>query len=319
MSVGVSIPRCAPVRIMPLIGVILLLSALSGCKPPTLSDNGVLAVFGGVGRGPGEFSYPRAITAEKNGSLFVVDKAGRVQRFSADGRYELEWTMPQTEHGKPVGLAVHPDGRIFIADTHYHRVMIYDRDGRLLGQFGEEGDGPGQFQLPTDIAFDAEGFVYVSEYQGNDRITRWSPSLEYVLEMGREPINGVALRRPAGIDVDRGGTLWVADACNHRVVGFSREGEVLKVFGEFGKAAGKLDYPYDLHVSPDDATLMVCEYGSNRLQWFRKDGTFVKIWGASGRQPGQLWAPWGATYGPGGRVYVVDSLNSRVQVVGGGY
>lgn len=280
-----------------------------------MTDNGVVAIFGGVGRGPGEFSYPRAITAEPHGSIFVVDKSGRVQRFAPTGTFEAEWTMPDTEAGKPVGLAVHPDGRIFIADTHYHRVMVYDRNGHLLSRFGEEGAGPGQFQLPTDIAFDADGVIYVAEYEGNDRITKWSPDLKYMAAIGDQEIEGVRLRRPAGIDFDREGVLWVADACNHRIVAFDRGGKVLKVFGHFGKGAGALDYPYDLHVTPDDQMVMVCEYGSSRLQWFRKDGTFVKAWGSPGREPGQLWAPWGATYGPEGRVFVVDSLNSRVQVV----
>lgn len=286
----------------------------AGCSRAPVADD-VVAVFGGVGRGPGQFSYPRAIAAEPHGSIFVVDKAGRIQRFTPTGVYETEWTMPETETGKPVGLSIHPDGRIFVADTHYHRVMIYSREGTLLGQFGELGNGPGQFQLPTDVAFDAEGFIYVSEYQGNDRITKWSPDLKYILAMGEEEIDGVRLRRPAGIDVDRDGVIWVADACNHRIVAFDRDGRLVKVFGQFGKEVGNLDYPYDLDLSPDDRLIMVCEYGSNRLQWFRKDGTFVKAWGANGREPGQLWAPWGATYGPEGRVYVVDSLNSRVQAI----
>jgi len=39
------------------------------------------------------------------------------------------------------------------------------------------------------------------------------------------------------------------------------------------------------------------------------------VWGRGGRAPGELFAPWGATYGPKGRVYVVDSLNSRIQIM----
>ena len=120
-----------------------------------ISPEGVIGIFGGVGLGPGEFSYPRAIAAEPEGSVFVVDKNGRIQRFNAEGEFETFWRMPETEQGKPVGLSVHPDGRIFVADTHYHRVMVFDRDGQLLDSFGREGTGDGEFQLPTDIAFDA--------------------------------------------------------------------------------------------------------------------------------------------------------------------
>lgn len=286
----------------------------AGCDPPPLTDNGVIGIVGGVGLGPGEFSYPRAIAAEPNGSIFAVDKAGRVQRFSADGTFETSWYMPAYKKGKPVGLSVHPDGRVFFADTHYSRVLITDRDGTVLNSFGREGTGDGEFRLPTDVTFDTEGFIYVSEYLENDRITKWSPDLVFVKAFGTEPIDGRRLRRPAGIDIDDEQTLWVADACNHRLVRFSLDGELLATVGSFGDEPGELRYPYDLCVSPE-GTIMVCEYGGNRLQWFSKDGQSLRIWGRSGRAPGKLSAPWGATYGPGGNVYVVDSLNSRIQIV----
>jgi DNA-binding beta-propeller fold protein YncE len=292
----------------------LAVAAVGGCEPPAITDSGVVGIFGGVGLGPGEFSYPRAITAEPNGSVFVVDKNGRVQRFSDAGQFETFWRMPDTEQGKPVGLKVHPDGRIFVADTHYHRVMIFDRDGKLLGSFGSEGFGGGQFQFPTDVAFDARGFIYVSEYHENDRITKWSPDLQFVAAFGEKEIEGRRLSRPAGIDIDDEQTLWVADACNHRIVRFSLDGEVLTTFGRFGTGPGEMRYPYDVCVSPQQ-TLLVCEYEGNRLQWFSKDGRSLRVWGRGGRAPGELFAPWGATYGPKGRVYVVDSLNSRVQIM----
>ena len=287
---------------------------LAGCDPPPLTANGVIGVFGEVGLGPGQFNYPRAITAEPGGSVYVVDKAGQVQRFTPDGTLETSWRMPQVEKGLPVGLTVHPDGRLFIADTHYHRVLIVDRTGKVLGSFGREGTGDGEFQLPTDVAIDAEGFIYVSEYLENDRITKWSPDLSFVKTFGTEPIDGERLRRPAGIDIDAEQTLWVADACNHRLVRFSLDGKVLSIIGSLGDGPGELKYPYDVCISPE-GTILVCEYGGNRLQWFSKDGRSLRTWGRSGRAPGELSGPWGAVHGARGRVYVVDSQNSRIQII----
>lgn len=297
------------------LAVVTLAMAAAGCEPPPLTDNGVIGIFGGVGLGNGDFSYPRAVTAEPEGSVFIVDKSGRIQRFSARGEFETGWKMPLSETGKPVGIAIHPDGRLFVADTHYHRVMIFDRDGHLLGQFGEQGDGDGQMQLPTDVDFDNHGFIYVSEYQGNDRLTKWAPDLTYVRAIGEAPIDGERLRRPAAIDVDGDDVIWVADACNHRIVRFDTDGRVLGTFGELGEGPGQLRYPYDINVAPDGASVMVCEYGGNRLQWFDRAGRSLRTWGGHGREPGRLWTPWGAAYGPGGNVYVVDSLNSRIQIV----
>ncbi|MFQ5415068.1 MAG: hypothetical protein ACE5E6_11480 [Phycisphaerae bacterium] len=294
--------------------VIVAVSLVAGCEPGVRGRSGVTGTFGGTGLGPGDFSYPRAITVDRSGAVFVVDKSGRVQRFAADGTFELLWRTPAIAQGKPVGLAAHPDGRVFVADTHYHRVLIYSRDGALLGSFGREGHGDGEFQLPTDVAFDADGFIYVSEYHENDRITKWSPDLVFVQAIGEAPIDGKRLSRPAGIDIDDEGTLWVADACNHRIVRFSLTGEVLVVFGRFGKRPGELRYPYDICVAPD-GTVAVCEFEGNRVQWFTKAGRAVRTWGRSGRALGELFAPWGIAYGSKGRLYVLDSLNQRVQIV----
>lgn len=295
---------------------IVLTVVVSGaaCDRPPITPNGVVGAFGDVGLAPGSFGYPRAIAADPDGTVLVVDKAGRIQRFDQDGNYQSEWRMPQIRQGKPVGLTVAPDGRVLVADTHYHRVLCFDRSGKLLDEFGTEGEGDGQFLLPTDVAVDARGYLYVSEYQGNDRITKWSPAFEFVTSFGAEPIDGRRLRRPAGIEIDDEQTLWVADACNHRLVRFSLDGKLLSTCGEYGRAPGQLRYPYDITLAPD-GTLMVCEYGGDRLQWFSKDGRSLCTWGRSGRALGELSGPWGATYGKNGLIYVVDSLNSRVQIV----
>ena len=275
---------------------------------------GVVGMFGRTGLGWGDFSYPRAITATPENKIVVADKSGRIQIFSEAGEYEVGWWMPLKKAGKPVGLTVHPDGRLLIADTHYSRVAIYDQAGNSLGFFGEAGTGPGQFGLVTDVEVDAQGYVYVSEYGGNDRITKFSPDLQVIRVFGDQPIEGLRLSRPSGVAIDKDQTLWVADACNHRIVGFSLDGDVLKVFGEMGTETGQMRWPYDVNVCRD-GTLLVSEFGNSRLQWFSPEGKSLRTWGKPGREPGELYSPWGAVEAPNGKIYVLDSLNNRVQIV----
>jgi len=217
-----------------LLGIGILLAGFAGAGPTgcgARSGEKPELVFGQTGLGEGDFSYPRTIAVAPDGRVFVIDKAARVQRFDPEGRFECAWRMPEWQLGKPTGLAVHPDGRLFIADTHYSRVMIYDRDGHLLDRFGTPGTGPGQFLLPTNVAIDGEGFIYVSEYGGNDRISKFAPDHSYVLSFGGPDAGQAALRRPQCMDFDREQTLWVADACNHRICRFSRDGRFLSSFG----------------------------------------------------------------------------------------
>jgi len=287
---------------------------LIGCEPQSPYPDHVVGVFGRMGLRAGEFSYPRAVAADRDGTMLIVDKAGRVQRFDRDGAFVNEWRMPDTAAGKPVGLAVHPDGRVFAADTHYSRVTVFDADGTLIDTFGRHGTGDGEFLLPTDVAFAADGTIFVSEYQGNDRITKWSPAFEFLGVIAAEPIDGVRLSRPSGIEIDDEQTLWIADSCNHRIVRLTLEGEPLAVFGGFGRAPGRMRYPYDLAITPE-GDVLVCEYEGNRLQWFSTSGEALRVWGEAGRRVGTLHAPWGVACAGDGRIFVVDSENYRVQII----
>lgn len=274
-----------------------------------------LAVLGRTGVGPAEFNYPRAAALAPDGSLYVVDKAGRIQCITPRGEFVRGWKLAETERGKPTGLGIAPDGRVFAADTHYSRVLIFGPDGRDIGQFGQAGDGPGQFRLPTDVAVDRDGFVYVSEYGGNDRISKFSPRLEYLFSFdGSE--SGVRVERPQSLCLDEDATLWVADACNHRVCQFDRDGRLLRWFGRPGAGPGDLRFPYSVDVL-SDGTLAVCEYGNNRVQRFSRHGRSLGTWGTSGRQPGQLAYPWALVVGPDDRVFIVDSGNNRIQLIAG--
>jgi len=287
---------------------------LSGCAQRGNDSSCVVGVFGETGFGKGEFSYPRAIAISPSGGVYVADKTGRIQRFDAAGRWQMQWFMPEYQNGKPTGITVDRHGRLFAADTHYNRVIVFDPDGREIGRFGAAGRGAGQFELPTDVAVDSEGFVYVGEYGGNDRISKFTPDWRFVCSFGGPDSGAAALSRPTGLVLDERQELWVADACNHRVCRFDRSGRLLGSFGSLGKGVGQLCYPYDIACLAD-GTLLVCEYGNSRLQRFDRSGRSLGTWGTAGRRVGQLASPWGVAVGPAGRLYVIDSGNNRIQIV----
>lgn len=296
---------------------LLSLTLLTGCGRPPVGDvPGLRQVFGETGMGPGEFSYPRAATLGPDGHLYIVDKAARLQCYTRSGEFLRAWRTPEHTAGKPTGLGAGPDGRIYAADTHYGRVLVFEPDGRLVGSFGRPGRGPGEFLLPTDVAIAPDGTVYVGEYGGNDRISRFTPTWQYEFSFGGADAGDAALQRPQTLRLDVDGTLWVADACNHRICHFSAAGELLASFGRSGTGPGELRFPYGLDLLAD-GTLVVCEYGNNRVQRFDRTGRSLGTWGSPGRQPGQLAYPWAVIAGPRDVLFVLDSGNNRVQVVDG--
>ena len=182
-----------------------LRALLGGCEQqasPIRDAQAVVGAFGQQGLSNGQFYYPRAIAATAEGRLFITDKTGRIQRFGATGQFEKVWETPAHKAGFPVGMGLAPDGRLFVADTHYNRVLVYDQEGTLLDKFGKAGRGPGEFEMPTDVAVDRDGNIYVSETSGNDRISKFDAEFNYIKRLRR--LRGRRGRdQPAGRTDDR--------------------------------------------------------------------------------------------------------------------
>jgi ABC-type Fe3+ transport system permease subunit/DNA-binding beta-propeller fold protein YncE len=299
-------------RLMP---VLVLLLVIAGCgRNEKTGEPKVIDAFGKTGAGPGEFLYPRAIDLDGDGSVLVADKTGRIQRLSPDGQCLGTIQMPLIEVGKPTGMSLHPDGRLFVADTHYHRVAIFARDGRLVGQFGKYGQEPGCFIFPTDVAFAPDGRVFVSEYGGNDRVSVFTSEGGFLFSFGSPGAAQGQFARPAALCLDpTRECLYVADACNHRIGVYDLNGRLLSYIGAVGRGPGQLRYPYGLSLLAD-GTIVVCEYGNNRVQLFSPQGKSLAIYGQAGRQLGQLAYPWAVAVDARRRAFVVDAGNNRIQV-----
>lgn len=338
--------------------------ALSGCSRPPVPGQPIdrSSVIGGLGDTPGKFAYPRAIDPSIDGrSLWVIDRSARVQRIDPhSGRCTTLWKMPDSELGKPVGFSVAPgygkDGGwenelLYVADTHYHRVMIYKPpqldpepdtghgtatpkgEPELIRRFGEYGQGPGQFVFPTDVAvlLGPDGHtverLYVSEYGGHDRVSVFDGKLSFLFEFGAwgdakgRPSTDVVFMRPQSLSIetiDGQKQLIVTDSANHRLGRFDLDGKLLGWYGSpetmgdgVNGAPARFRFPYGL-ASLGDGTVLVSEFGGNRVQRIDlRTGNSLGSWGQAGREQGQLIAPWAVAV-LGKETFIVDSGNNRL-------
>lgn len=291
---------------------------LSGCTPDdpdAVEPLDAKVAFGSAGQAMGQFNYPRAIDVDPvRKAVYVVDKSARVQRFDFDGNPQAQWHMPEMANGKPTGVSVAPDGRVFVADTHYFRVIAYDSDGKELMRFGSYGREDGQFIYVTDIAFGPQGRLYVSEYGGHDRVQVFDGEGKYLFQFGSWGAGPGQFARPQSMAFNADKTeLFITDACNHRIEVFSPEGKFIRMFGAAGRDAGQFAYPYGLTML-DDGTLLVAEFGNNRIQHVDQQGKCLGLMGGVGRGRGQVQYPW-ATAATHDDVFVLDSGNNRVQKI----
>lgn len=316
-------------------GIAMLL--LVACDKSREEDRGKLqptAVFGEVGGQPGQFIYPRCVDADDS-TLWIIDKRGQVQRLSKEGEPIASWTMPDVSMGFPVGITVDPDheGRVLVADTHRHRVMVYEADGAggatLLRQWGSYGQEPGQFIYLTDVAIvpmpDGSRRFYVTEYGGNDRVSCFDEDANFLFAFGEGEGSSaspdlVEFARPQSIlwhpELQR---LIIADAGNHRLGLFTVDGALDRWIGRVepnlgpmpGDGEGEFNYPYGLALM-DDGSVLVSEFGASRVQRIDPaSGARLGAWGRPGRGPGELACPWGVA-AIGDIAYVLDSMNHRV-------
>ncbi len=250
----------------------------------------------------------RGLTYSPEEDLLILDNVGRVLRYDSEGNLKRKWWMPEYDIGRPESICVLQDGTIAIADTHYNRVVIFDDECNVVRMFGENGHGEGQFIYSSAVTQDDEGFLYVAEYGGNDRIQKFTAEGEYVLMFGAVGTEDGEFQRPSSL-AWHDGVLYVADAINNRIQAFSSEGKFLRVVADADSTG--LYYPYDISMGPD-GSLFVLEYGAGRITEVSIEGKLVGRYGQEGRGAGQFWTPWGIAVSPSGEIAVADTGNRRV-------
>ena len=120
---------------------------------------------------------------------------------------------------------------------------------------------------------------------------------------------------PSGIVFDQDNNVLISDSRNHRIQKFTRDGEFILSFGEYGSQEGGFILPWGLAVN-DNSEIFVADWGNDRIQRFSPDGKFVATYGSSGRRDGQFTRPAGVIVSQDGYIYVADWGNERVQILG---
>jgi predicted membrane-bound mannosyltransferase/sugar lactone lactonase YvrE len=185
---------------------------------------------------------------------------------------------------------------------------------------GTNGDSPGEFNMPRDIAIAPDGSLYISD-TGNHRIQHINTSGDVLhiwgsfadQSLGSAPPG--TFYEPWGIAVDQSGFVYVADTWNHRIQKFSPQGTFVTQWGFFGQGGSGDAFwgPRDIVLVPE-GYLLVTDTGNKRVAIFDFDGNYITEFGSAGLLEGQFDEPVGLSIDTEGKIFVADTWNQRIQV-----
>jgi len=148
------------------------------------SEGNVLNSFGSEGYEPGQFSEPVDVKVGADGNVYVTDTWNqRVQVFSpisADGlqfapllQWDINGWQSQSLDNKPF-LTLGRNGNVFVTDPEGYRVLEFTSTGQIVRLWGDIGSENFAFGLPSGLAADPQGHIWVSD-AGNHRLMRFNP------------------------------------------------------------------------------------------------------------------------------------------------
>lgn len=211
-------PLVTPVGVAPGPDGQLFVSDSTRARIVVLSGDG--EVLRGFGSAP-ETGRPTGLAWDARGQrLLVLDTTGgRLLVYAADGR--LLQTAGERGSGPgqfnyPTGLALAPDGRVFVSDSLNYRVQILGSDLAPRGAFGMVGRGPGCFAAPKGVALDSAGHVYVVDGMF-ENVQIFTDAGQLLLAFGGHGSGLGELALPTGLWIDDRDRIHVADGGNARI------------------------------------------------------------------------------------------------------
>lgn len=226
------------------------------------------------------------------------------------GKTSFEYVSSINGLQNPMGVAVSPDGRVYVTETGGERkIHVYDRQGKELASLVPPGTQAAN-RVPVYVAVSPGGDVYVSD-RGTAAIYIFAP--DGTSKGTVTPPKGFEDWHPLGLTFDKAGNLYVADVTpdKHRVIVLDPTGTLKLSFGSQGEGDGQFWYPNGIAID-SEGRIFVADSNNGRMQAFDKDGKFLfKI--ARGMSAGDLSMPRGIAIDGDNHLLIVDTSRSAVQ------
>ena len=224
--------------------------------------------------------------------------------------YEVIHDFFRLPNGEPFGMvsrvAADAQDRIYVFQRKDPPVVVFDREGKYLGAWGSgEVTDPHGLKIVGDVVYTTDRSDSVAKsftldgkpllelgtrgvHSDTGRVTNW------LAERAAGPFN-----HPTEMIAHPNGDIYVTDGYrNARVHRFTRDGRLVKSWGEPGHGEGQFHLPHSIAFD-DDGKLYVADRANKRIQIFSPDGDFLGMWTGMG-------GPNDITRGKDGNFYIAE-------------
>jgi predicted membrane-bound mannosyltransferase/DNA-binding beta-propeller fold protein YncE len=277
-----------------------------------------------------QMDSPRDVAIGPDGRIYVADSRNhRILIFNADGEfidgfgqygandYSTNVMAPEGSFNEPWGIAVSPDGSVYVADTWNNRIQKFDSNGNFITMWGEFGAGETAYDLwgPRGISVDAKGRVFVTD-TGNKRVVIFDSNGQNLADFGGAGMGVGQFDEPVGIEVDDQGRLYIADTWNSRIQIMLPNGDLLSysrnsTWDISAWYSESLDNKPFLAVDSSYNTY-VADPIMGRVIVFDINGNFLFAFGAYGAGTNEIGIVGGIAIDADGNVWIADAQNNRL-------
>jgi ABC-type branched-subunit amino acid transport system substrate-binding protein/sugar lactone lactonase YvrE len=326
-------------------GFYVLICLLAGCAKPTPA----VGITGPPIQSQSASTLtPSLSTLEPSTGHLLYLQNVTVSTLAGDGNWGYrDGPGPQARFLGPEGLAIDPQGSVYVAERFGNRIRRISPDGMVstLAGMGTPGysDGPGssaQFNYPFGLALDGAGNLYVGDtFNHRIRVVHNDGTVSTLAGDGTAgyrdgPASQAQFDRPTGVALSESGVLYVADSGNNRIRAISMDGIVktLAGSGERGFKDGPPDQaqfngPQHLTVDGDgiiyasDSVTFELR-GNHAIRRITPDGVVTTLAGTGQpeRADGMVAEvgfslPSGLDVDAAGNLFVADEDNQRIRVI----
>lgn len=252
------------------------------------------------------------VATNSQGHVFVYTRSGdtRLYEFDQNGNWVREIGAGVYGFEFAHKVRVDPDDNIWVVDEGSNMVVEFNPEGRVVMVLGHRpeaadgalattgGAGPDErylFARPTDVTWDQDGNIFVSDGYINHRVVKYSPDGHYLGQVGSGERGGEVdqFNTPHTIASDDEGNIYVGDRGNARVKVYDSDLELLRMYENVGNpweiciSPGPHQYLFVSNSNPDSNPASSWDV-TGEVYKMELDGTIIGKFGSAGKEPGQF-------------------------------